>query len=380
MKGTLQGSFDLVVVGSGFYGLTIAERAAALGKRVVIIEKRSHIGGNAWSELDPETGIEVHKYGTHLFHTSNKRVIDYVSQFTTFNQYVHKVFAVHESQVYSLPINLGTISQFFGRHFSPQEAIAFLETQQTPAKNATNLEDKAISLIGRDLYIAFIRGYTKKQWQTDPKDLPPEIITRLPVRMNFDNRYFSDTFEGLPLSGYSTWIENMVKSDYITVLTNTDFFDVRDQVQQLPIVYTGPLDRYYEYQFGDLSWRTIDFVQEVHDVQDFQGTSVINYSDDAIPFTRIHEYKHLHPERESFKSPKTVIAKEFSRFAKQGDEPYYPINGAADREKLEKYRELTRKESRVHFGGRLGTYQYLDMHMAIAAALTDFENTIKEWL
>ena len=377
--------YDLIVVGSGFFGLTVAERAASqLGKRVLVLDRRHHLGGNAYSEPEPTTGIEIHKYGAHLFHTSNTKVWDYVNQFTDFTGYQHRVFALHKGQSYQFPMGLGLISQFFGRFFSPEQARALIEEQsgEFDSKDAQNFEEKAISLIGRPLYEAFIRDYTAKQWQTDPKELPAGNITRLPVRYTFDNRYFNDTYEGLPVDGYTAWLENMTRDENIEVRLNTDWFDVRDELiaanPEAPIVYTGPLDRYFDYAEGELGWRTIDFETEVLPVGDFQGTPVMNYNDDDVPFIRIHEFRHFHPERD-YPTDKTVIMREFSRFAESGDEPYYPINTPEDRTKLARYRELAKSETatrKVLFGGRLGTYQYLDMHMAIASALTMYENTV----
>ncbi|MCH6469655.1 UDP-galactopyranose mutase [Sinomonas terrae] len=376
---------DLVVVGSGFFGLTVAERAAKeLGLKVTVIDRRHHIGGNAYSEDDAQTGIEVHRYGAHLFHTSNKRVWDYVNQFTTFTNYVHRVYGVHKGEVFPLPINLGTINQFFRANYSPSEARSLIEEQagELAGTDPQNLNDKGIQLIGRPLYEAFIKHYTGKQWQTDPKDLPAGIISRLPVRYTYDNRYFNDTYEGLPTNGYTAWIERMADHPNITVQLNADFFDESQPVSKgnavgnVPVVYTGPVDRYFDYKEGDLSWRTIDFEEEVLDVGDFQGTSVVNYNDADVPFTRIIEPRHFHPER-NYQTEKTLIMREFSRFAEKGDEPYYPINTEADRAKLLAYRDLAKSENSVLFGGRLGTYKYLDMHMAIGSALSMFENKIK---
>jgi len=247
------------------------------------------------------------------------------------------------------------------------------------AAAATNLEEKAISLIGRPLYEAFVKGYTAKQWQTDPTELSPDIITRLPVRYNFDNRYFNDTHEGLPTDGYTAWLQRMADHPNIEVRLETDFFDVADEFRgKVPIVYTGPVDEYFDNSEGRLSWRTVDLEAEVVEVDDFQGTSVMNYNDIDVPFTRIHEFKHFHPERPYAEAKgKTVIVREYSRAAEIDDEPYYPINTAEDREKLLRYRDLAKKEPMVLFGGRLGTYKYLDMHMAIGSALSMFENKLK---
>jgi UDP-galactopyranose mutase len=371
---------DLVIVGSGFFGLTIAERCAnELGLKVLVLERRYHLGGNAYSEKEPETGIEVHKYGAHLFHTSNERVWEYVTRFTEFTGYQHRVFARYQGQVYSFPMNLGLINQFFGKAHTPDEARALITEQaaEFDTAEATNLEEKAISLIGRPLYEAFVKGYTAKQWQTDPKDLSADIITRLPVRYTFDNRYFNDTHEGLPKDGYTAWLERMADHPNIEVRLNTDFFDVADEYKgRVPIVYTGPVDEYFGHSEGRLSWRTVDLEAEVKDVDDFQGTSVVNYNDQEVPFTRILEFKHFHPERTHLPG-KTVVVHEYSRFAEKDDEPYYPINTAEDRAKLLRYRELARQEPMVLFGGRLGTYKYLDMHMAIGSALSMFDNKLR---
>ena len=380
-------SYDLIVVGSGFFGLTIAERAASqLGKRVLIIEKRSHIGGNAFSQPEPETGIEVHQYGAHLFHTSNERVWNYVTQFTKFTDYQHRVFAMHDGKAYQFPMGLGLICEFFGKYYSPDEARALIKEQasEVNTEDATNLEEKAISLIGRPLYEAFVRDYTAKQWQTDPKELPASNITRLPVRYTFNNRYFNDTYEGLPVDGYAAWLRAMIDHDLIDVQLDTDWFDVRADIRaanpDAPVVYTGPLDRYFDYSAGRLGWRTLDFDVEVLPIGDFQGTAVMNYNDADVPYTRIHEFRHFHPERaDRYPKDKTVIMKEYSRFAEEDDEPYYPINTPEDRKILAAYRELAAQETandQVLFGGRLGTYQYLDMHMAIASALTMFDNNL----
>ena len=372
---------DLVIAGSGFFGLTIAERCAdELGLRVLVVERRPHIGGNAYSEPEPETGIEIHRYGAHLFHTSNAQVWEYANRFTAFTGYQHRVFSIYKGRVYPLPINLATICEYFGAAMSPDEARALIAEQATEVKpgQATNLEQKAVSLIGRPLYEAFIRGYTFKQWQTDPVDLPPEIITRLPVRYTFNNRYFSDTFEGLPADGYTAWLERMADHPKIDVRLGTDFSALRaDAAGNVPVVYTGALDAYFGYAAGDLGWRTLDFELEVLGTGDFQGTPVMNYADADVPFTRIHEFRHFHPERDWYPKDKTVIMREFSRFAGRGDEPYYPINTAADRERLLAYREMAAREPGVLFGGRLGTYRYLDMHMAIGSALTMFDNRLR---
>lgn len=381
-------SYDIVVVGSGLFGLTVAERCAnELGLSVLILERRPHIGGNAYSETDPRTGIEVHKYGAHLFHTSNERVWSYVNRFTSFTSYVHHVYTNHDGVVYPMPINLATINQFFSAAYSPDEARALIARQagELAGKDPENLNDKGISLIGRPLYEAFIKEYTGKQWQTDPKDLPASIISRLPVRYTYDNRYFNDTYEGLPVDGYTAWLEKMADSPMIDVHLSTDFFDTsqpyhRDALRgRVPVVYTGPVDRYFDYSQGALSWRTIDLEVEYPQTGDFQGTSVMNYPDADVAYTRIIEPRHFHPERD-YPRDRTVIMKEYSRFAGEGDEPYYPVNAPQDREMLLVYRDLVAQEEGVFFGGRLGTYQYLDMHMAIGSALSMVDNRLVPFL
>jgi len=380
--GWLSGA-DLVIVGTGVFGLTVAERVAEeLGRNVVMIERRSHLGGNAYSEIEPVTGIELHRYGAHLFHTSNQRVWDYVNQFTSFTGYRHFVQTVSGGKVYPMPITLSTMSQFFGRHLTPGEARQLVADQaaEMAGRSPANLEEKAISLIGRPLYEAFIKGYTEKQWQTDPCLLPSGIISRFPVRYTFENRYFNDTYEGLPTDGYTHWLEKMATHPRIQVHLDVDYFAVRDQIPAgVPVVYTGPLDRYFDYQYGELGWRTLDFEQEILDIPDFQGAPVVNYADADVPFTRIHEFRHFHPER-NYQAESTVIMREYSRKSTMADEPYYPINTDEDRQLLRRYRELAHSERDVYFGGRLGTYQYLDMHMAIASALQLFDNTLTERL
>lgn len=370
---------DIIVVGAGFYGAVIAEQAAASGLKVIVIDKRPHIGGNAYSEVDAETGIEIHKYGPHFFHTSNTAVWNYLQRFTQFNAYQHRGFTRHNNRTYSLPINLATMCQFFEKSLSPDEAKILIGQQRSEARIATfsNLEDKAIALIGRPLYEAFIQGYTKKQWQTDPKLLPESIITRLPVRFDFNNRYFNDTYEGLPLHGYTTVFNKMLAHENIEVKLGLDYFDLRSQIRaRKTVVYTGPIDRYFNYAAGELKWRTVDFSFEVENTGDFQGTSVMNFADEDVPYTRIVEYRHLHPER-NYQTEKTIISKEFSRNAGKTDEPYYPVAIEADKRLYGEYKALTLSEKNIFFGGRLGTYHYLDMHQAIASALKDAPEIIE---
>ncbi len=370
----------IIVVGSGLYGLTIAERIAeVLGREVHVVEKRSHIGGNAWSEFDEKSGIEIHKYGSHLFHTSNESVWSYVNNFTSFNDYRHHVWTRHAGETYSMPINLGTMSQFFKKSLTPSQAKDLIdkEIQSYLPDGEPNFESVAIKAIGFSLYNAFIKGYTEKQWQVSLDQLSSDIFTRLPLRFNFNSRYFNDKYEGLPLNGYQTFIKNLSGHPLIKIDTDTDYFSKHASYDQGSLViYTGPIDQYFDYKYGLLGWRTLDFEIEHLEVDDFQGTSVMNYADVEIPFTRIHEFQHLHHEREKKKNS-TIIMREFSRISQQEDEPYYPINTNKDRSALKQYREATQKLPNVIFGGRLGTYQYLDMHMAIASALNTFDSRIK---
>ena len=368
-------NFDVIIVGSGFFGATVAEQITSnTNKKVVVIDSRSHIGGNSYSTNHKETQIEYHKYGSHIFHTNNEKIWSYCNRFTKFNNYRHRVQTVHKKQVYSLPINLSTINQFFETNMSPEEAKAKIQSLAKGEEKLLNLEEKAISLLGKELYDAFIKNYTIKQWQTNPIELPSEIITRLPVRFNYNNDYFDDTYQGIPVDGYSKWIERMLTNS--KVILNTDYFDIKQYIKSNQIViYTGPVDKYFSYAHGKLTWRTLDFELEVVEVEDYQGTSVMNYSDLNVKYTRIHEFKHLHPERK-YSRDKTLIMREFSRFASENDEPYYPVNSVLDRDKLIKYRDMIKNENNVFFGGRLGTYQYLDMHMAIASALSMYENQL----
>ncbi len=375
---------DVIIVGAGLFGLTMAERLVNdANKKVLVVDKRHHIGGNCYSEFDATTGIECHKYGAHLFHTSLDQVWEYVNRFTEFTNYVHKVYTTHDGVVYPLPINLGTINQFFNQAWTPAEAAAEISRQATDAPaNPQNLAEQGISLIGKPLFDAFMKNYTAKQWQTPAEELSPDIIKRLPVRYNYNNNYFKDKYEGLPKDGYAAWFDNMVSScgDNLEVRLNTDYFDDPD-FQQLQnsgvyVIYTGPIDRFYNYRFGELKWRSLDLQKEVVEVDDFQGCPVMNYADLEPQYTRIHEFKHFHPERSNdayaANSGKTVIVREYSKTWHLGDEPYYPVNTAEDREKLAKYQALAEQETNIIFGGRLGEYAYYDMDKTIASALDKY--------
>lgn len=368
----------ILIVGAGLFGSVLAERIAAdAGLPVTVIDRRAHPGGNCWSEIDGPTGVEVHKYGSHIFHTSDENVWRYVTRFTDFNQYRHTVWTISNGQAYSMPINLGTINAFFRKSFSPAEAAAHIraEIAREGLADPANLEEKAVSLIGRSLYTAFIRGYTIKQWEKDPTELSPEIITRLPVRFTYNNRYFSDAHEGIPLQGYAALFRNLLRHPRIRLLLDTDYQDVAARHADALICCTGAVDAFFDYRLGRLEWRTVDFERQYHDCPDFQGTAVMNYADAETPWTRVHEYKHYHPERPA--TPATVVFREYSRAAGQDDEPYYPVDTQPNRDLLRRYQDLARQTApNVIFGGRLGAYRYYDMDDTIAAALRCYEHEV----
>lgn len=326
---------DIVIVGAGLFGLTIAQQVVEhTGKRVHIIDIRSHIGGNAYSYFDEKTGAEIHKYGAHLFHTSNERVWKYVNRFTEFTGYVHRVYTTHAGEVFPLPVNLGTINQFFHASYTPAEAKAEIEKQagEYADVDPKNLDEQGKKLIGQPLYDAFIRNYTAKQWQTDPSELPASIIRRLPVRFTYNNRYFKDTWEGLPADGYTAWFERMIDDPRITVSLGVDFFDESQPynkkalVGRVPVIYTGPVDRYFDYELGELKWRTVDFKEKRYAEDDHFGCAVMNYADSDVPYTRAIEYKNFNPERYDRQNHnETVVWEEYSRFAERGDEPYLSL-------------------------------------------------------
>ena len=367
-------TYDYVIVGAGFFGSVLAERlAAAGGQRVLVIDRRDHIAGNCYSAPDPKTGIEYHRYGTHIFHTPHREVWEYICRFTEFNGYRHQVLSTYRGRVYQMPINLETINAFYGLNLTPREARELIaeERAKSGIDEPRNLEEKAISLIGRPLYEAFIKGYTSKQWRRDLRDLPADIITRLPVRFNYNESYYADRWQGIPLDGYTKIFERMLGTEGIDIELKTDYFDVRDSLRvRKKVVYSGPVDRYYEYRFGRLEWRSCDFKGEVVEVEDFQGTSVMNYADLEIPYTRIHEPRHLHEERE-YPEDRTLIIKEYPR-NDTGEQPFYPINNQSNNEVYRRYRDLMEKEKDVVFGGRLADYKYYDMHDVIGRALTVF--------
>ncbi len=370
--------FNYLIVGAGFFGSVLAERIAnELNSKVLVIDKNSHIGGNCYSELDEKSGIEFHRYGTHIFHTSSKKVWDYITRFTEFNSYHHQVLTTHKNKVYQMPINLETINSFYNLNLNPYDAKEFLkkEIEKEGIKDPKNLEEKAISLIGRSLYEALIKSYTFKQWGKDPKELPPSIITRLPLRYNYREDYFVDArWQGIPLEGYTKVFERMLNSPNIHVELNCDYFKYRNDFNvREKIIYTGPIDQYFDYIYGNLEWRTVKFQKELIEIEDYQGTSVMNYGDIEVPYTRIHEPRHLHPERRYTKQ-KTVIFYEKSEY--DPINPYYPINTERNHTLFNQYKELMQKENKVIIGGRLGDYAYYDMDKTILAALKCYEDKI----
>lgn len=358
---------DFLVIGAGLFGAVFAHEAAKAGKKVLVIERRDHIGGNCYSYDDHQTRINLHRYGPHIFHTSRKDVWDYIRAFAAFNDYQHRVRAMAKGKLYSFPVNLETINQFYGARFTSEQAAEFLKTR-IPAdlRAPKNLEEKAISLVGPELYETFIRGYTRKQWGCDPRELPADVITRLPVRLSFNDAYYDNVYQGMPVGGYTPifekWLEN------IPVELEEDFFKRRDywSSRAQTLVYTGAVDEYYAYRFGELNWRSCRFEWERLTVDDYQGVSIANYVDEEIPYTRVVEAKHFYPETKQSLSG-TVITREFPCDGRR--EPYYPVRRKEDMEKFKKYRKLQERESRVIFGGRLAEYRYYNMDQVIASAL-----------
>lgn len=366
-----------IVAGAGFLGAVLAEQIASrLGEKVIVLEKRSHIGGNCYSEIDATTGIEFHKYGTHIFHTSSKKVWDYLQQFTTFTNYHHQVFATINEKTYRLPINLETINKFFNVELKPTEVADFIASKTIKySREPENFEECALSIIGTELYKAFFEEYTIKQWQIDPKQLPASIFNRLPFRDNYDTSYFFDDRQGLPKDGYTAIFEKMLSHKNIVVHTDTDFFDIKHRISpSTTVIYSGPVDRFFDYKFGKLQWRTLQFEKEILPIKDYQGAAVMNYPQLAKPFTRIHEPKHLHAER-NYATDKTLIFKEFSMID-DGSNPYYPILTKDNTERLNLYKQLAHDMPQVIIAGRLGDYKYYDMDQTIGRALLLFEERI----
>ena len=362
--------YDYLVVGAGLFGATFAYEAAKRGKHVKVIEKRDHIAGNIYTkEID---GIQVHQYGAHIFHTSNKEVWDYVNQFAEFNRYTNSPVANYKGEMYNLPFNMNTFSQMWGVR-TPAEAMAKIneQRQEMAGKEPQNLEEQAISLIGRDIYEKLIKGYTEKQWGQKATELPAFIIRRLPVRLVYDNNYFNDTYQGIPVGGYTQIVEKMLDSDLIDVETGVDFFDKKNEyLKDYPkIVFTGMIDQFFDYQLGELQYRSLRFETEEKNIGNYQGNAVINYTDAETPYTRIIEHKHF--EFGKGDKDKTVITREYPADWHRGDEPYYPINNQRNNELYKQYAKLASEEANnVIFGGRLGQYRYYNMDQVLHAALT----------
>jgi UDP-galactopyranose mutase len=373
-----------LVVGAGLWGSVVAERLATVfGENVTVIDKKGHPGGASWSKTDPETGIECHMYGSHIFHTKLEHVWDYVSNFTAFTDYRHKVLTTYKNRVYPLPIGLGTINAYYGLDLKPFEVADFIgretakekeKEKEKGAPSAANLEEKAVSMIGRPLYEAFIRGYTKKQWGKDPLDLPAEIITRLPVRANYNTNYFDDVHQGVPEAGYGKLFQRLLSHPRIEVFLGVDFYDIRAMLPgDCMIFFSGAIDRFFDYRYGKLEWRSLGFEFRTEPVADFQGTSVMNYADEEVPWTRIHEFKHFHPEREALSSGATRVCAEYPKpWTDERESPYYPVNTSRNNDLYRRYREDASKIRNVVIGGRLGSYRYYDMDKTIDEALTVF--------
>ena len=371
-------AFPVIVVGAGITGSTVAERVAAeLSLPVLVLESRGFTGGNSRAFVDPGTGIEVHEFGSHIFHTTDERVWRYANRFTAFTPYRHKVLLRSGDRVYSMPVNLKTINDFYGAPFSPGEARAAVRRDIEAAGIArpANLEEKAISLVGRGLYDRMIRGYTAKQWGRDPKKLPESIINRLPVRYTYNDDYFDTPWQGIPADGFSAWFDRMLDHPKIEVRTGVDFFSVRDSIPRSAlVVYTGKIDRLFDFRHGALEWRSLRFEVETVPVRDYQGTSVVNYGDPDVPWTRIHEFKHYHREwRDSFDLDSTVICREFPQDWTPDREAFYPLNDPRSAERLALYQAEVSALPNLLVGGRLGAYRYWDMDKAIGEALDLFE-------
>lgn len=356
--------YDYLVVGAGLYGAVFAYEAKKKGKTCLVIDKRDHIAGNIYCEN--VSGINVHKYGAHIFHTSDKRIWEYVNQFAEFNNYINSPVARYKNELYNLPFNMNTFSKMWNIA-TPQEAKDIIASQIADLNitEPKNLEEQALSLVGKDVYEKLIKGYTEKQWGRDCKDLPSFIIKRLPLRFIYDNNYFNDRYQGIPIGGYTKIVEKML--DGIEVRLNTNYLDNREEFDAMAdkIVYTGMIDQFYDYKLGVLEYRSVRFETEELPMENYQGNAVVNYTEREVPYTRIIEHKHF----EFGKQPTTIISREYSSEWKEGDEPYYPVNNDKNNALYQQYKELADKEYKVIFGGRLGGYKYYDMDKVIAAAL-----------
>lgn len=365
--------YDYLVVGAGLFGAVFAHEAALKGKKVKVIEKRNHIAGNIYTR--EEEGIQVHQYGAHIFHTSDKEIWDYVNQFAEFNRYTNSPVANYKGEVYNLPFNMNTFNKLWGV-VTPAEAQAKIEEQRAilNGKTPENLEEQAISLVGTDIYEKLIKDYTEKQWGKPTTELPSFIIRRLPVRLTYDNNYFNDTYQGIPIGGYTQIVEKMLDHENIDVETNVDFFVNKEQyLKDFPkIVFTGMIDEFFDYKLGELEYRSLRFENETLDMENYQGNAVVNYTDAETPYTRIIEHKHF----EFGSQAKTIITKEHSKTWEKGDEPYYPVNNDRNNHLYKSYKKLADEQGNVIFGGRLGHYRYYDMHQVIGVALQCVRNEL----
>lgn len=362
--------YDATVVGSGIWGCTIARLLADRGQKILVLERRDAVGGNCRTRIDPATGIEIHLYGSHIFHTADVEVWKFLRRFTDFNGYRHQVLAKHHGQHFFLPMGLALVNQFFKVDLSPTELSDFLRDKQISFPEPKNFEEQALALVGRELYEAFFRNYTMKQWHCDPRELPAFILQRLPFRSSYDISYFSDPYQGIPSDGYQRMFENMLDSPLIEVKLNTEF--TRKDLSGGTVYFSGAADKLFDYCFGPLPWRSLRFETTVEKVPDFQGTSVINYCDENVPFIRIHEFKHFHPEwQEAFSARETVITREYPQDPGADSEPYYPVNTPGAEKLMEKYRELAARHPGLVLGGRLGEFRYYNMDQAVAAAIRE---------
>ena len=365
--------YDYLVVGAGLFGAVFAHESALKGKKVKVIEKRNHIAGNIYTR--EEEGIQVHQYGAHIFHTSDKEIWDYVNQFAEFNRYTNSPVANYKGEIYNLPFNMNTFNKLWGV-VTPAEAQAKIEEQRAVLNGKTpeNLEEQAISLVGTDIYEKLIKDYTEKQWGKPTTELPVFIIRRLPVRLTYDNNYFNDTYQGIPIGGYTQIVEKMLDHENIDVETNVDFFVNKEQyLKDFPkIVFTGMIDEFFDYKLGELEYRSLRFENETLDMENYQGNAVVNYTDADTPYTRIIEHKHF----EFGSQAKTIITKEHSKTWEKGDEPYYPVNNDRNNHLYKSYKKLADEQGNVIFGGRLGHYRYYDMHQVIGAALQCVRNEL----
>ena len=362
-------NYDYLIVGSGLFGSVFARQATDAGKKVMVIDKRPNIAGNVYTEK--VEGINFHKYGAHIFHTNNTEVWNYVNRFATFNRFTNSPVANYKGELYSMPFNMYTFNKMWGV-VTPEEAAAKIEEQKKEVTGEPrNLEEQAISLVGRDIYEKLVKGYTEKQWGRDCKELPAFIIKRLPVRLTFDNNYFNALYQGIPIGGYTKMVENLL--DGIEVKVNTDYFEDKEKWDSIAdkVIYTGAIDAYFDYSLGNLEYRSVRFENEVLDIPNFQGNAAVNYTDRDTPWTRIIEHKWFEfgKDENGDDLPKTIISREYSSEWKPGDEPYYPVNDEKNTELYRKYRELADKEVKVIFGGRLGEYKYYDMDAVIVSAL-----------